>query len=112
MYNLEDVNERTTPTIVLTFTDEDGDPVVPDSVTYRIDDVSSGTAILAATTLGLGEMGETIEILLTTTQTRILDDDHKFENRRVTVDFTYSTNRHGTNQYLFRVVNLPGIPIS
>jgi hypothetical protein len=112
MYSILDVNEGTTVILNAAFEDEDGDPVIPEAVSYAIYDVSSETYVLAKTTIAVGLLDDEIDIEITAAQNAIIDNTKKYELRIVSVDFTYSTSKHGTNEYQFRIKNLVSIPLA
>ena len=103
------VNERSTSILSVSFFDEDDVAVVPASATYRIDDVQSGTAILAATVIGV--LAVSVNLHITEEQNRILTESHPYESRRVTVSFRYGAGsaKRGTDEYIYRIKNLYGI---
>lgn len=100
------VNERTSSTVTVSFFDEDDAPVTPTSATYRIDDVTSGTVVRSATSLT--GLGTTKAIAVTKDENKIISEAHVYETRRLTVEFSYATS-HGTNDYFWRIRNLPGV---
>jgi hypothetical protein len=104
---VDQVNERTSCTITVSWLDEDAAPVTPQSATYRLDDVTSGTVLVAAT--AIGSLSTTNDIAITKDSNKILSEAHPFETRRLTVEFTYATSKHGTEEYLYRVKNLFGV---
>ena len=103
------VNEKTSITLTVTFRDENGALVVPSAATYRLDDVGSQTAILAATALSLAS---SVNVLITSTQNRILTSTNQSESREVTVEFDYTGGlgaMHSTDKYAYEVLNLYGV---
>lgn len=109
-YNIEDVNELTSAKITASFSDEDGDPVIPSKVYYKITDVASGTVVVAKTEV-TGPLSADQEILITSAQNAILVATNKFELRLVTVQFEYGESRVGTGDYQYRLKNLSGVPL-
>jgi hypothetical protein len=111
--SLKKVNEKTTPRLKVSFFDDQDPPaaVTPLTATYRVDDEKSRTNIVAATSItGLAKV---IYLKLTVAATTISNDDNEFENRIVTVDFTFNDDagvaRRGTSEYKFMVLNLLGV---
>lgn len=103
------VNEKSSSTIALAFTDETGAAVTPSSARYRIDDVAAGTQIKDWTAFVPTGSGYDLEIL--DTENAILTAANDTEMRRVTVEFTYGVaNKKGTGEYLYAVKNLPKYP--
>ena len=104
---LFEINERTSLTLTVAFTDEDDQPVTPDSATYRIDDIASRTNILPAT--AFPSLLSSVDLEITSAQNRIIKERKPSEIRTVTVEFDYDTDKHGTKQYEYRVNNLYGV---
>lgn len=108
--SIDTVNERSTWITTVAFTDEDGEEVVPAAASYRIDDVASGTEIRDDT--AITSLAKAIEIKWTAADTRILDETHPYETRRLTLTWTYGSDSppsQGTSEYLLNVVNLKGV---
>jgi hypothetical protein len=104
---MESVNEGTTSILILTFKDENGDPVIPLSGTYRIDDLDSGTGITGDT--GFTPSLSTYNLVIGATANRILSGAAEKELRRVTVTFQYGASGQGTGEYFYEVKNLGGL---
>src|SRR5678815_5015493 len=104
---LDQFNERSSMTVTVAFADEDGEPVTPDSATWRIDDEDSRTSILPATVIS--PLATSVELEITDEQNRIIRTRSKFEIRTVTVEFDYGTDKHGTAQYKYKLMNLYGV---
>src|SRR5689334_1340788 len=102
---LDQWNEKSTMPLVVSFFDDSGAPVTPNTATYRIDDQMSGTAILASTSItGLSTVNE---LIVTSTQNRILNDANVQELRSITVEFDYNgSTRHGTAEYVYALKNM------
>lgn len=97
------VDEGTTSFLGVSFLDKAGDPVVPTSATYRIDDESSGTAIRAAT--AIGSLSSSIEIEISDVENRILSNPG-LEVRLVTLEYEYGVGNKGKKQERYAIVNL------
>ncbi len=110
---MDRVNEHSTWFTTVSFTDENGDPVVPTSASYRVDDVGTGAQVRDDTDIPSPE-AET-EIMWAPSDTAILDESHPYETRRMTVSWTYPTalspseEGEGHAEYLLNVVNLRGV---
>lgn len=106
---LDSVNERTSLTLTVSFFDEDEVAVTPDSATYRIDSLQGnrGTAVLAATSISPLSTTATLEI--TSNQNQIIRQRNVYEIKVVTVEFDYDTDKHGTAEYRYKVLNLYGV---
>lgn len=103
---LAEFNERSTVTVTVTFTDESGAEVEPDSATYRIDDEANRTNIQPAT--AISPLSESVDIVITSDQNFIIRSRSKFEIRTVTVEWDYGS-KHGTAQYRYKLLNLYGV---
>jgi hypothetical protein len=104
---VDEVNERSSWPTTIVFTDENGDPVVPASASYRIDDVGTGIEIVGDT--AITSLASTVNIIWPPSSTSILDDTKPYETRRMTVEWTYGATSppgQGTQEYLVNVVNL------
>lgn len=107
---LFEINERTAFPLNVTFRDEDGVLVVPDSATYRIDDEKNRTAIQPAT--AIPSLASSVDIWITSDQNFIIRNRNKFEIRTVTVSYVYTSDVGATpanDQYKYKVVNLHGV---
>ncbi len=107
---LAEFTERSTVTIAVTFTDEDGAPVTPDSATYRIDDEANRTNIQPAT--AISPLSTSVDLKVTSDQNFIIRPRSKFEIRTLTVEFDYTSDSgpaHGTAQYKYKLLNLYGV---
>lgn len=100
------VNKKTSLTLSVTFYDEHGASVIPDSATYRIDDLTSSTVILEPTPLS---PAASIEIQITSAQNAMVNSANPFEDRVVTVEFAYASSKRGTDEYRYELRNLYGV---
>src|SRR5678815_202403 len=107
---LIEVNERTSFPLQVSFLDENNDPVVPTSATYRIDDEASKTAILPVT--NFPSLATSVDLWITSDQNFIVKSRSKFEIRTVTVQYVYESDNGttpATAEYKYRVNNLYGV---
>lgn len=110
---LDSVNERSSWFTDVAFTDENGDPVVPNSASYQIHDVGSLEQIREAT--AISPTAETVRIMWEPSDTRILDQSHAHEVRVMTVSWIYTSTvspgaeAEGHEKYYARVWNLRAI---
>lgn len=110
MQTIDEVNERSTWITDISFTDENGDPVVPSIASYRVDDVGTDVEIRDDTTITFDSPpGPFVSVEWTKEDTSILDERHPYETRRMTVSWEYDTDKHGNAEYLLNVRNLKGI---
>lgn len=99
----EEINERSAAVLTVAFFNKDGDPAAPASVTYRIDCLSTKTAIRVATSIS---PGLTIDIPLTSEDTRIINQSNAYETRLVTVTAVYTSDYSSSDEYEYTVKNL------
>jgi hypothetical protein len=97
------VNEGTTSYLSVTFKDKDGAAQAPASARYRIDCLTTGTAILAWTAL---VVGSTIEITITPVQNAIQTATNPIERKLVTVEGTYTSTDKVVDEYEYQVKNM------
>ena len=100
------VNEKQSMTLTVAFFDENGSPVIPSAVTYRIDDLGSQTSIVALTSL---TPALSIPVNVTSNQNRILNQTDPIEQRTMTFEYDYGGSKHGTGEYRYEVRNLYGV---
>ncbi len=86
--NVGSVNEKTFYLITASFTDENGDAVVPTSAEYRIDD-ESGQSIVPLTAF------TPPSINITADQNAMISTTKLEEIRTVTLHWTYGTGKEG-----------------
>ncbi len=107
---LDEVNERTSYTLTVSFFDEDSVAVIPDAATVRIDDQQRRTSIRPLE--AIGSLATTVDIEVTSEENRIIRTRSEFEIRTVTVEWDYTSPggpKHGTTQYRYRLLNLYGV---
>lgn len=104
---LDEVNERSTSVVTVAFTDEDGDPVTPDSASYRLDDKQRRTVILDDTSIG--SLSTSVDIEITPEQNRILRQRSIYEIRTLTVHYEWTGGKAANSQYRYKVINLYGV---
>ena len=101
------INEGSSCTLVLTFKDDYGALVTPDSATYKIDDVRTETSIVGETIIPVNS--SSYDLLITAAQNAILGQGN--ENHEVTIKFTYSGGlKTGTASYLYEIDNFRFLP--
>jgi hypothetical protein len=104
------VNERTEFPLAVAFFDENSEPVVPTSATYRIDDEASKTAIVPVT--NFPSLSTLVDLWITSDQNFIVKSRSKSEIRTVTVQYIYESENGptpATAQYKYKVLNLYGV---
>jgi phage gp45-like len=102
---LQSINEGSTAYLTASFEDEDGVAVVPDSITYRIDCLTSGTVIRNNTSV---TPATSIEIKLTPGDNVIVNPGTYCvsELRLVTVEAVLGDNDVITEEYKYAVKSL------
>lgn len=100
------VNERSPLYMTVAFTDENGDPLVPSSVEWRLDDLELETTIVDWT--NLPAPSSTMSVVIGATKNTIVDEDNVREERMfgVRVDNGLDTEAHA--EYKYHVINLRG----
>lgn len=101
------VNEKTTAYLTVRFNDKTGAQQAPASATYRIDCLTTGTAIKAAAAL---TPAGSVEITLTPTDNRIVAAANVRETRRVTVSAIYGGSDEVHDQFDYDVENRSFVP--
>jgi hypothetical protein len=107
---LDEITERSSSTVTVSFFDEDGNAVTPDAATYRIDVPVSRTSILPATTFP--SLSTAVDLEITSDQNRVVKERQPSEVHEVTIEFDYtaiSGPKHGTARYRYRIINLYGV---
>jgi len=107
---LDEITERSSSTVAVSFFDEDSNAVTPDAAIYRIDSPAERTNILPAT--AFPSLSTSVDLEITSDENRILRERHSSEIRELTVEFDYtavSGPKHGTAKYRYRVLNLYGV---
>lgn len=101
---MDEVNEKSTYVVVLSFKDENGVAVTPSSLTYRLDDEASGEEVIEDTVVT--PVTTSYSVVIPSTSNLILNDDKKFEIKILTASFTYDTDKVGTDEHRYRLKNL------
>lgn len=103
---METVNEKSTAWLTVNSFDKDGVAEAPSTMTYRIDDVDSGTEILADTAL---TPATSVTIQLTPADNTLVDAARKQERHRVTVHTEFGVDDEHNEHFTYTVRNLEGI---
>ena len=104
---MNSVNEKSTAYVEATFKDKDGVNAAPTAARYRIDCVTTGTAVKGWT--AISSPGEVEEITIKPDDVAIITDGNAEEIKRVTVEATYGTDDSVYEQYDLTVKNLSGV---
>ena len=100
---LDMVNEGSTAYLGVEFLDKNNDPDEPNTISYRIDCLSSGTEIRADTSV---TPAESVEIKLTPTDHVIVNPAKPHEKRLVTITASYGPEDELNEEYEYNVKNL------
>ena len=103
---MEVVDEKSSCTVRVTFTDEKGLEVVPSSASYRIDDEKGSVYTEVKTDTSFTPASSVHDIEITDNENRILATANRQETRLVTLSWTYDTDKKGNAAYRYRVKNL------
>ena len=104
---IQAVNDKSTAWLTVSLSDRYGNPSPPSSVVYRIDCLSTGQNILAATTVM--SPGASFDIQILAAYDAIINSANSEEIKRLTITAIYGSNDQLTAQYDWIVVNLPYI---
>ena len=102
---IEQIKQGSTAYLTYSPRDKNGDPDTPLSLTYRIDDLTSGTEILADTAL---TPGSSVEIVLPPS-VNVTVGNKRVQHRRVTVQATYGPDDGVNDEYEYQLINLGGV---
>ena len=93
----DNVNEGSTAWLTVTFLDKNKEPEAPTTIFYRIDCLTTATAIKAETPVT--PAASSVEIELTVMDNRIVKQSNKYEKRLVTVSCTYGVDEAMPEEY-------------
>ncbi len=102
---LKQIKEGTTAYLTVAFTDKAGAPVAPSGLTYRIDDLASGTEVLADTAV---TPGASVEITLPPS-VHVPIGNARTQHRLVTIKATYGADDGINAEYEYELINLRGV---
>lgn len=104
--NSKTVNEQSPLCITLTFTDENGDPLVPSTVEWRLDDMELDTEVVAWT--NLITMASTMAMTIPADNNVIVDETKIREARMYGVRINNTMQSEAHAQFKYHVLNLIG----
>ena len=103
------VNERTSVSLVMKFTDENKLAVIPDSGRYQITDELTG--IILTSWADFSPIASSFSLDIDQINNKILDDSNESEVRIVTVVTQYDSNtKQCTEEFRYEVKNLVCVP--
>lgn len=102
--------ERSTFVITVSFTNEDGDPVIPSAATWKLTE-RDGTVVNSRTAVTISPLAASVDIVLSGADLALSDLRKRY--RMVTVEFTYSSalgaGLPGKEQIGFYIDNLGAV---
>jgi len=104
--NAKTVNEQSPLCMTLTFTDENGDPLIPTTVEWRLDDVELDIEVVAWT--GLVSMAAIMNMTIPA-DNNVIEDESKVREARmygIRINNTMASEAHA--QFKYHVINLVG----
>ena len=107
MISIPTVNEGSSSVLLISFLDDKGLGIIPDSGIYRIDDIDSGVNIKKNTVFY--PVDTNCEICFSSEDNRIINMDKAYEGRMVTVRWIKSlhdSDVNGTEEYRYNVKKL------
>ncbi|MBI1397054.1 MAG: hypothetical protein GC151_13845 [Betaproteobacteria bacterium] len=100
---MDRINEASSGYLTASFYDKAGALAVPSTVSYRVDCITTGTAVRSATSLTAASQ---VEIHLTSDDNAIQVSSNSVERKRVTVTATYGSGDQVQAEYDYEVANL------
>ena len=108
MQRMHIVNENTTLVVNLAFTDEDGNPVTPSALRWRLDDVATGDALSGWQ--DITPLSDRHDLVIAAGHNAICNEALESERKHLTVEITYGTdNKKATADYIYAARNLSKI---
>lgn len=101
---MEYINEESSADVFINTFDNDGNPITATTLTYRVDDLKSGTEIIPKTTVVPDS--STYHIPLTSTNNKVVNSVGADEVHVVTYKFTYPVDKEGTGRLRFKIDSL------
>ena len=105
--------EKGTYVVTLTFTDEDGNSVVPDSIAWTLMNRNSGTIINSREDVAIATPAASVDVVLSGDDLQILTDEEDYGRRVLLVEAVYDSDA-GNNLPLkteayFQINDLAGV---
>lgn len=103
------INEKTSSTFTLEFYDENGTAISPETASYSLHDVQSGTEIIAETQIS--NPTSSVEIEVSREENKIINDANIKETRNLTVEYNYRNSQGelksgGSAEFFYEILNL------
>lgn len=100
------INEKTASWLALSFYDKDDAPVVPVSLSYRIDCLTTGAEIVADTVIAAAA---SVEVKFSSTVNSLQNQTNPYERREVTVTATHGADDYATLKFQYLITNLGAV---
>jgi hypothetical protein len=98
------INESTTAYLTVSFYDKNGALAVPESASYTITCITTGTTVKTTTAMSAAS---SVELTLSTTDNALINRNNDLEERAVNVTALYSSGTEKvTDQYRYNVKKL------
>lgn len=104
---MDEINEKTTGYLTVTFKDSSGSAAQPTSASYKIIDIDSGETVRDTTALTVS--AGVVTITLDKDDNTLLDANNDEERRRVVVSAVYNADDELHGVYWYKVKNLPSL---
>jgi hypothetical protein len=102
------INEQNTYVVRVSFKDDSNVSVIPSSGNYRVDDITGGVATEIIANTSFVPAATYHDLVIPALSNAILDQNHDYENRIVTVNFIYGS-RQGAGEYQYTLKNMQRI---
>jgi hypothetical protein len=102
---LDVCNEKSTKWLQFSFFNRLNQPVIPSAVYVSIYDEASNTAIRARAAL-TSTLATVMEMEITSDENKLVNEDHQFELRTVTVEYDDGSTGKKTDEYQYNIKNL------
>ena len=105
------VNEKSSLFLVFSFTDEEGAPVIPTTIDWRVDKVDDPhNPVQIQDWTAIGVPAATVSVQIAGNVNTISDQTKTFEHRAVTVRMDESLSTIAHQEKLYRIKNLSAAP--
>ena len=106
---MDEINEGSTATLTIGFTNKEGEAVTPDSLSYSVIDFFSGTEVDSDNVNSLD--GTSYDLILSDKANGIVNQFYAYEIRTVTLIYVYDADQVKTETYEYKLINMAGVPI-
>ena len=103
---MDTINKDSSLTLNISYFDDDGQSVTPESVTYKIYDKASKTYIEDSGTV-TASLGKS-KLIIGAADNYIVNSSNKSETRIVTFTWGYNGTETDVTQYVYKILNIEG----